>query len=188
MPLRNGPREFGAISRAIHWLMAVGILGTSVLGIVILRLTPSLSNIWLYGLHKTIGIVLLAAVLLRLLWHWASPTPAPLDSHGAGRARLARRAHWVLYALMIAIPLIGWAGSAATGIDVIVFGRWTLPPLVPASATAAKGLMALHHWLALAMLGLVAVHVAGALSRRDGTLRRMILGRPSPENPNPTSR
>lgn len=187
MALRNSPERFGAITRALHWLMAAGILGTSVLGIVILRLTPSLSNIWLYGLHKTIGIVLLTAVLLRILWHWTSPTPDPMQSHGAARARLARWAHRAMYLLMLIVPLIGWAGSAATGIDVVIFGRWTLPPLVPPSVAAAKGLMALHHWLAITLLALVGLHVAGALSRRDGTLRRMIRGSHRTKKPNPTS-
>jgi cytochrome b561 len=180
MALRNGAEGFGLVSRVLHWAMAAGILGTIGLGLSLARTRPNLANIWLFDLHKTIGITLFALVVLRLLWHLVSPPPAPLPGPPAWQIALARWVHRGLYALMLALPLAGWAGSAATGIDVVIYGRWALPGLVPATKANAAGFLALHYALAFLLIALLVLHVAGAVRRaikRDGTLRRMVLGR-----------
>jgi cytochrome b561 len=181
MRLGNRPDSFGLVTRLLHWGMAVGILGMLVFGLTLVRLKMSLATVWLFGLHKSIGLTLLALVLLRLVWHRISPPPSPIDSVPPAHMALARWAHRALYALMLAVPLSGWAGSAATGIDVVVFNTWTLPPILPPSEAAAKALLLLHHWLTWALMAVLVLHVAGALKRaliaRDGTLSRMVLGR-----------
>lgn len=179
MRLRNGPDRWGAVSLALHWSMAAGILATIPFGLRLARMEPSLSTLWLYGLHKTVGVTLLALAVLRLLWHRLSPPPAPLSAGIAPwQMRLARATHRLLYVLMVAVPLAGWAGSSATGIPSVVFGRWTLPAIAPPSEAWDRWGFRLHLWLALAMAGLVALHVAGAAWRhrvhRDDTLRRML--------------
>lgn len=179
MALRNGPEGFGLISRLLHWAMAVGILGTIGLGLALAGQRPSLANIWLFSLHKTVGITLLALVVLRLVWHAVSPPPGPLPGSPAWQLALARWVHRGLYALMLALPLAGWAGSAATGINVVIFGRWTLPGLVPETKANATGFLRLHYILSFLLIALLALHVAGTVHRalkRDGTLRRMVLG------------
>ncbi|MBI1219755.1 MAG: cytochrome b [Rhodobacteraceae bacterium] len=181
MRLANRPDGFGPVTRLLHWGMAAGILGMLAFGLTLVRMRMSLATVWLFGLHKSIGITLLALALLRLLWHRVSPPPGPLGGVPAAQLALARWTHRALYLLMLAVPLSGWAGSAATGIDVVVFNTLTLPPIVPPSEAGAKALLTLHHWLTWALMGLLALHVAGALKRsvlaRDGTLSRMVLGR-----------
>jgi cytochrome b561 len=160
--------------------MAAGILGTAGLGAYVARMEVGLANLWLFGLHKTIGISLLAAALLRIGWHRIAPPPAPLPGPSDWQMRLARGTHRALYALMLAVPLSGWAYGSATGIDTVIFGRVTVPPIAPVSPEWEAALLLLHRTLAWSLLGLVALHVAGALERavvrRDGTLRRMLTG------------
>jgi cytochrome b561 len=171
---------FGRVTRALHWLMAAGILGTFALGAYIARMEVGLSNLWLFGLHKTIGICLLALVVLRLVWRALNPPPGPLPGPAAWEMALARATHWALYVLMFAVPLSGWAYASSTGLDVLVFNRVNLPAIAPVSETWEASLKLLHRGLTWTLLALVGLHVAGALKRsliaRDGTLTRMISG------------
>jgi cytochrome b561 len=179
MRLRNGPDRFGAVSRALHWLMAAGVLAMLGLGTALTRMEVSLSNLWLYGLHKSLGLVLLALLLVRLGWHAASPPPPPLASGAAWKNRLARLAHRAFYGLLLAVPLTGWVGSAATGIDVQLFGL-TLPRIAPVSVPWETAAFAAHGILTKALAVLAALHVGAALLRRDGTMRRMLTGAATP--------
>ncbi len=179
MAWRNGSDEFGLVTRVIHWVMAALVLGMIALGLRITSMEPGLSNLWLYGLHKTIGITLLALVLLRLLWHVISPPPSPIGPAGPGRM-FVKAWHWTLYLLLIAVPICGWAGSSASGIDTVFAGAITLPPLVAPSERAEFVWFILHEIFAKTLLGMVIVHILAALRREmagDGTLTRMLRGK-----------
>jgi cytochrome b561 len=178
--LRNGPAEFGLVTRVIHWTMMLLIIGQLALGLRIADMEPGLANLWLYGLHKTVGFGVLVLVLVRIAWHLISPPPVPLGARNA-TFWAARAAHWTIYALIIAIPLTGWAGSSATGIDVMIADRWTVPPLVEASEDGEAWWFRLHDILTKLLMALVTIHMLGAFKREmegDGTLTRMIKGRP----------
>ncbi len=82
MAWRNTPDSFGLITRIIHWTMALAIIGMLALGTRLSDMQPGLANLWLYSLHKSIGLILFALVLIRIVWHRISPPPAP-----TGRAR-----------------------------------------------------------------------------------------------------
>lgn len=179
MALRNTPESFGLVTRMLHWGMALLVIGMLALGMRIANMEPGLSNLWLYGLHKTLGITLLALVLLRILWHLASPPPAPIGPPGWQRV-FVRVWHWTLYTLMIAIPISGWAGSSASGIDTVIANTFILPPLIDPSETAEFVWFILHEVFAKTLLGMVIVHMLAALKREmagDGTLTRMLRGR-----------
>jgi cytochrome b561 len=179
LALRNATDRFGLISRLLHWSMAALILVMLALGLRISSMEPGLSNLWLYGLHKTIGLTLLALVVLRIIWHFASPPPLPIGPPGPGRM-FVRAWHWALYILMIAVPISGWAGSSASGIDTVFAGTFTVPPLVAPGERAEFVWFILHEIFAKTLLGMVIVHILAALRREmagDGTLRRMIRGR-----------
>ena len=178
MALRNGPDEFGLISRLIHWGMALLLISLLALGLRIAAMEPGLSTLWLYGLHKTLGLTALALVLLRVIWHLISPPPGPQAN---GWMRLFIKAwHWTLYALMIATPIAGWAGSSASGIDTLYAETLVIPPLVEPNETSEFVWFILHEIFAKTLLGMVIVHMLAALKREmdgDGTLTRMLRGR-----------
>jgi cytochrome b561 len=177
--LRNGADRIGLGTRVLHWAMAAGILATLPIGLWIANAQPSLAIIKWFGIHKTIGMTLLALVVLRLLWHRITPPPGPIPGGPAWADRLARRTHRAFYALLLVVPLSGWIGSSATGLDTVVFGRWTVPAIAPASPAIEGAAFAVHGAGAFLLAGLIVLHVAGAVKRAmggDGTLRRMITG------------
>jgi cytochrome b561 len=179
MDLRNRPDRFGIVTRLLHWGMAVLIAGMFALGLRLTSMEPGLATLWLYGLHKTVGVCLLVLVVLRILWHVISRPPAPLGPPGRMRM-IVRIWHRALYALMIATPVAGWAGSSASGIDTVIFGRITLPAIIAPGEAAEDLWFRLHGIFAKLLIAMALVHMLGALKREmegDGTLTRMIRGR-----------
>lgn len=108
---------------------------------------------------------MLGLVILRLLWHLASPPPTPLGPPGPLHV-LARGVHRAFHVLLIAIPLTGWAGSSATGIDVMIADRWTMPMLAEASEATEKLFFGAHGVLTELLIGLILLHVAGRSNGR----------------------
>lgn len=180
MILRNTEDSFGLISRVLHWSMAVGVIFMLALGNRIADLKPDLSTLYLYGLHKTLGILILMLVFLRLAWHRFSPPPPPIGQSSVWATWAARAAHATIYMLLILIPLSGWFASSATGIDVMLFDRWVVPRIAPVSELWEKRGFATHGVLTKLLFGLIFLHILGAMKREiegDGTLTRMISGK-----------
>lgn len=177
MAAGNTTDRFGWVSRTLHWTMALGVLVMLPLGTLIEDMEVGYSNLWLFGLHKTIGVVLLALLVMRVVWHLVSPPPSPLPSGTGWKDVAAVWVHRAFYALLVIVPLSGWIGSGATGIDVVVFNSVTLPPLAPASEAWEEAAFEVHEVATKILLLCVVLHIAGALTRRDGTLGRMISGR-----------
>ena len=181
--LRNDGARIGVGTRLLHWTMAAGVIATIPMGLWIANAQPSLALIPWFGVHKTIGLTLLVLVLLRLAWHRVTPPPRPLPGGPPWTLRFARATHRAFYVLLVVVPLAGWLGSSATGLDTVVFGRWTVPAIAPASPEIERVAFLIHRAGAYALAALVLLHVAGALKRSidgDGTLRRMIEGASHP--------
>lgn len=179
--LANTPQRFGTVAIALHWGMALLIVLLVILGLTMDSLPDAgfdRRKITLILVHKALGMVALAAVLLRLLWRLANALPALVGGPPRWQQVAAHLAHLLLYALMFALPLSGWLMSSAGGYPVTFFGLFTLPDLVPVNEWLFRRLLDLHHWLAYALLALLAVHAVAALHHhvvlRDDTLRRML--------------
>lgn len=180
MAAMNGEKTFGWVTRALHWSTALVVLSTLPLGLWIARMEPSLAAIRYFGWHKTLGVTVLALIVLRIVWHRVTPPPAPMPSGAKWQDRAARAAHKAFYVLLIAMPLSGWIASSATGIDTVVFGGFTLPRIAPVSETWETAGFLIHGIIGWGLIVLVGLHVAGALYHsavmKDGTLTRMLRG------------
>jgi cytochrome b561 len=171
---------------ALHWVLVPAWLGLFAWGWYMTTLPFSPWRLQLYNWHKWAGMGVLALSLLRLgwrLWHPPPALPRALQqAMPAWQRRLHQGVHLALYALFLAVPLLGWTYSSAAGFPVVLFGVWPLPDLVPVRPEWVDLLKALHRLAAYSLMALVGLHVAGALKHalldRDGLLARMGLGRP----------
>lgn len=170
----------------LHWLIALLIIGLLVLGTVMTDLSPSSrTKFQLYQLHKSIGITVLILSLARLGWRLANPVPPLPPTLQPWEAWLARATHVGFYVLMIAMPVSGWMMVSASpwNIPTLLYGVVELPHLpvlstLPDKKAAESALKSLHEALAWGIVGLLTLHVLGALKHqfvlRDGTLARML--------------
>ena len=170
---------------ALHWLLAVALVGMFAVGLYMVDLPFSPRRLQLFNWHKWAGVLVLTLSLVRLLWRLTHRPPAlPLAVEAAmpGWQRLAHQGtHLGLYLLFFAVPLLGWAYSSASGFPIVLFGVLPLPDFVPVSEHLADLLKPMHRYGAYAMAALVVLHVVGALKHqfidRDRLLARMGLGR-----------
>ncbi len=156
---------------ALHWLLALAILGSLSVGFYMAELPFSPLRLKLFNWHKWAGVTILALSAARLLWRLAHrPPPLPLDVLATmpGWQRHAHRAtHALLYALFFAVPLSGWAYTSAAGFPVVWFGVLPLPDWVAVDQEVADAVLKpLHHLFAFALTALVALHVAAALKHQ----------------------
>jgi len=179
MPMLSTEARWGFIAKLFHWTMAVGLLGLCAFGFWMSDLPRGPAMFKAYALHKSCGITLLALALARLAWR--AVDRRPLDLAAPGWQKLAALGtHLALYALMLAVPLAGWAYNSAANFPLQWFGVLNLPALVPASPGLKAFFHEAHELGAIALLTLVALHVAAAwkhhLLDKDNTLRRMLPG------------
>lgn len=179
MEAGKGQTRYGAMAIMFHWVI-FGLVAIMFALAWILFTAPENdpSIIPTILLHKSIGITVFVLVVLRLAWRQVNPPP-PLPGDMPPLLRLAARAgHWLLYVLLIAVPILGWLMSSAAGITVKPFGLFSLPNLVTKSKPLFNQLMELHETLALTLLAVIVLHVLAGLFhyfvRRDDVLSRMI--------------
>lgn len=181
MPNASLPRHrYTLTAIALHWLLAVLIIGTFLVGWQMSGMPFSPQRLKLYNWHKWAGSVILALSALRLLWRLFNRPPADLPMPPLQRIA-AHATHHLLYLLFFAVPLVGWAYSSAAGFPIVVFGLVPLPDFVPVDKALAAAIKPWHGWLAYSLAVLVVLHVAAALKHhfidRDGLLHRMVPGR-----------
>jgi cytochrome b561 len=168
--------RFTVLQRLLHWLMAACILAMFFIGVgMVSTIMPK--YVALLATHKTLGITILVLALIRLCVRARYGAPAlPADLPGPMKLA-AQLSHYALYALMIAMPLIGWAMQSAGAYPVVVYGGIRLPAIVPQSAGLHTLLWNAHFYLAFAFFALVLLHLAAALFhalvRRDGVFGSM---------------
>jgi cytochrome b561 len=168
--------RFAATSRLLHWVMAVLIIAMLFIGVGMVS-TVSERYALLVSIHKPLGIAILALVVIRLI-NRLIKRPPPLPASLPPIQRLAAQAsHWALYALMFAMPLVGWGMLSAGAYPIVLYGPLQLPPILPQSVSVYALLREAHTVLAYLLFATVLVHLAAALFhgliRRDGVLESM---------------
>lgn len=169
--------QYDRFSVLLHWLMAIALLGQIALGLWMLGLPKDASGLragW-FNVHKSWGMVLGLLVLLRLGWALLRPPVAPL-AQARALQMAASGAHWLLYLLMLALPVSGFLGSVFSGYPIKFFGM-QLPRLAERWELGKTLMSGLHQWAAWALALLVLLHVAAAVQhqfiRKDRVLQRM---------------
>ena len=182
MSLRSNDRQWGSVAKFFHWVIALGILGNGLFGLLMdLARSPMQKINWL-ALHKSIGLTVLALMLLRLAWRWRDgrprEEPAPRWQQWAARAT-----HALLYLLALALPLSGWWFNSVTGKPLQWFKLFNLPGIAAKDDALRHFSHALHEYLFWFLVLVLVGHVGAALKHHvfdgDDVLRRMLpFGRP----------
>ena len=170
--------RYSRIAAALHWAIAALLLLAS--GLALFRETFAKHAVGMITLHKCVGIAILALALVRLAWRLGHPPPPLPAGTPRWERKLASAVHASLYALMIAVPLAGWlfVSLAPASRPLDWRGGEGVPKLPLAVDDSAAALWHEAHELAgFALLGLVGLHVAGALRHllvsRSGLAERM---------------
>jgi cytochrome b561 len=175
------PQRYTGPAMLLHWLIALLIFGLFPLGLYMSDLALSPRKIELYAWHKWFGLTVLLLAVLRVLWRATHRAPPLPNSVPRWQQQAAEALHGLLYLLILAIPLSGWALSSAAGVQVVWWGVLPLPELLPKDRALAHALAITHGLLNYTLAALVVMHVAAALKHqfidRDGVLLRMLPGK-----------
>lgn len=178
MSLKNTDR-WGATSQLLHWTIAALILSIGAVGLAMGELPRSPKWFWVYTLHKSLGLTVLALVLVRIAWRLYAGAPPPVEGTPRWQARLASLTHGAIYVLILAMPLSGWLYDSASGLRPFRwFGLAEVPKLSPPHEALADAMHETHELLFWVLIALVIGHAGAALYhhfvRRDATLARML--------------
>jgi cytochrome b561 len=171
---------FTALQHALHWAMAAAILAMLFIGVGMVSTVHPI-YVRLLATHEALGIAILVLALIRLITRLRDGAPGLPTDLPAALKLAATASHYLLYTLMILMPLLGWAMLSSANYPLAV-GHWTLPALVPVSEELHGRLWLAHMWLGLSLFALVSLHIAAALFhalvRRDGVFGSMLFRQP----------
>jgi cytochrome b561 len=174
----NSEGAYGIIAQALHWCVAALIFIQIPLGLYAANLPVSMARLQWLSYHKSLGLTILALVLVRLAWRWID-APPPLPSTMAQRERRAAHAmHIALYIVPVLAMLAGWLYASAAGLSVNWFGLILIPDLIAKNTHIAPLFKELHHGLVGLLVLMLYGHI-GATARhayllRDNVAQRML--------------
>jgi cytochrome b561 len=186
----NGTPRFPFLSRVLHWLMALLVLAMLFIGIAMVASVSDYAQ--LVAIHKPIGAAILVLAAIRLINRLVNPPPPLPDWMPPWQRFVAHASHGVLYALMFALPLVGWAMLSAADYPIELVGGWHLPAILAPDAKLYATLRNLHSALAYTLFAVVLLHLGAALMHalvyRDGVFQSMATLAPSRrDRPEPTA-
>jgi len=180
--------RYALVQRLLHWLIAILVLlalgfgGTiGYFGFSGLRDTFGAAGTdFIYTTHKTLGVLVLGFMVLRLLTRFTFGKPAYATPLQAPQRIASQIVHTLFYVLLIAMPVLGWLATASGGFPVHLFNI-ELPGLIGRNDDLSKTLFLWHQYVGYALVSLIVLHIAGALYhwriRRDEVMQRMSLFR-----------
>lgn len=181
MQLANSPTRYGVIPQALHWLTALCVVAGWLLGQfhdAFPKGPPRAFSLWA---HMTLGELVFVFLVARLAWRIADRPPPPEPTRfGRSVAIAARVSHYALYALLVAVPFVGIVVQLRRGNALPILGLGDVASPWPADRPVARSILAVHYYLANALLIVAGIHSVAALIHhyafRDRTLARMLPG------------
>ncbi len=176
--LRNSRERWGLVSQLLHWLVACLIFVQLGLGLAAVgwRLSPTKLSLFVW--HKSVGMLVLMLVLVRLGWRLINTVPALPPGTPPWERLAAHTSHALLYALMLALPVTGWIINSAANIPLKLFWLVPLPDITAPDKGLQEAATNAHISLFIALTALLCVHAGAALHhhyvKRNDVLRRML--------------
>jgi cytochrome b561 len=190
MPLANTRARYGSVAMTLHWLIAGAVILNICLGFYMVQILSDQdpARFAVVQIHKSVGLSVLVLSLVRLGWRLVNPVPPLPSSMSPWLKTAAHGTHFLLYFLIIAIPLTGWALVSASplGLPTSYFGTFHWPHIAfladlprAQKRPLQHEFVLLHIYLAFSAIFLIPIHAAGALyhqRRGEDVLRRMLPG------------
>lgn len=169
MGLRNTTTEWGSLAKALHWLIAIGLVALVALGLVDVK-----------PIHKSIAMLVFVLMTVRLIWRFMNEVPAHPDGMSGAQRALAALVHWGLYLVVFVQLFAGVMVSGTGGKPWGFFGLFSVPLPVAEDDEAHHFWEEVHEFVWIVLAVLVALHVLGALynhfALKNDVLRRMTTG------------
>jgi cytochrome b561 len=170
--------EYSGIAKFFHWTVALCVLTIIPVGLLMNNVPQGTTQNVLYTVHRSLGALVLALMILRLGYRLIVGWPAPEPTITPAQRIASHAVHNLLYVLLIAQPALGWYATSAYGATISFFGLFNLPALTEKNEPLSEQLFQVHELMGFAIGGLVLLHISGALYhyfiRRDGVLQRML--------------
>lgn len=184
------PVRYHLIAIILHWVMAIGFFTMIGMGLIMKHADiDKYLQFQMFQWHKSLGVLLLLALGLRLIIRNSVKRPALPQSihwfeHGA-----AKLGHYALYFWMLILPLSGWimVSASVIAIPTIVFGwfEWPHFPFITTDAVLEEWAKFIHRWLAYAFIGVIFIHISAVIKHwlfdKENLLPRMGIGRKGKE-------
>lgn len=170
-------QDYPALSKLLHWTVAIIVIGLILVGLVMHDLPEGPIQNTAYDLHRSFGALVLVLMVLRLANRLIAGAPPPDPTLKRWEYVVSNTVHHLLYVLLFAQPLLGWVATSAYGAPISFFWLFELPALAPKNEDLSEVLFEAHELVGYAIAGLAALHIAGALQhyliRKDRVLHRM---------------
>ncbi|HTR42403.1 MAG TPA: cytochrome b [Pseudomonadales bacterium] len=175
--MNKNPNQFALQSRILHWLMAGMLLTMLFIGVAMVSSLGDYHR--LVAIHRPLGIMILILAVIRLINRIFTTLPPFPPTMSALERRIASASEKLLYALMLALPLVGWGMLSAGHYPIVMFGPVHLPPILPANPFLYAVLRKSHTILAYLLFFTFLAHLTAVLFHtlviRDRLLDRMAL-------------
>jgi len=182
MGLRSTAEEWGWVTRALHWFVALAVFGMIAAGLYaksrdVSTVAGDLSYFRVIDVHKSLGLLIILLMAFRALWRLSERTPRAPAGLPAWEVVLARVTHLLLYVGLFLIPVSGFLWATAYGEPVRFFGL-KLPGLMHLRGAEATLARHVHVLAAFALIAVVTLHFTGALKNhfvgRNDVLHKML--------------
>ena len=177
----TAPPRYTRTATTLHWLILVLLIVQFILGWTMPHIGGHTPVTTLISLHFSLGVLILALIVVRLAWRMAHRPPPHDASVPRWQVHLAQVVEWLLYLLLLVVPLLGWINASYRGMAFTFFGLFPVPPLLATHAPGWDWTGDIHVDIAeFGILVLAGLHIAAALYhrfiRRDRVLQRMLPG------------
>jgi len=171
---------YTSTAKLLHWLVASLVVVQFVLANLAERAEDAddlVSELALFANHRSVGITILALIIIRLLWRWRNPPPPLPETVPRWQLMASRVSHYSLYGILLVMPISGWLMSSAADVSVTWFNLVNLPDFIAPNHDREEFFEGIHELLATLLFVIASLHILAALKHglfdKDGVLQRM---------------
>lgn len=177
--MKNTSTSYGSIAKLFHWFMGIAIIGMLILGLFLTSIKDEHIAGLAFTLHKSVGMILLVLIVLRLSWRLSNITPNSSSHIQHWQKNAEKSVHFLMYLALFIMPLSGWAMSTASGYLPSFFGYGEFAmPFIPKSKTLADALSWVHTIAGYTLIALVSIHILATVQHyvvhKENILKRML--------------